>query len=113
MVEGSRIDHGGHANNLDYLVREMLDFDEAVGEALRFADHDKQTTVIVTADHETGGLSLMDGDISQGALRGHFATNDHTGIPVMVFAYGPNSNLFRGVYDNNEIFFKMKQCFRL
>jgi alkaline phosphatase len=113
MVEGSRIDHGGHANDLDYLVREMLDFDEAVGEALRFADHDKQTTVIVTADHETGGLSLMDGDISQGALRGHFATNDHTGIPVMVFAYGPNSNLFRGVYENKGIFSRMKQCFGL
>jgi alkaline phosphatase len=111
MVEGSRIDHGGHLNDLDYLVREMLDFDEAVGEALRFADQDKQTTVIVTADHETGGLALMDGDIAQGTLRGHFATNDHTGIPVMVFAYGPNSNLFRGVYENNEIFHKMLKCF--
>ncbi|MFY0255031.1 alkaline phosphatase [Chitinophaga sp. 30R24] len=113
MVEGSRIDHGGHFNDLDYLVREMLDFDEAIGEALRFADQDKQTTVIVTADHETGGLALMDGDISKGSLRGHFATNDHTGIPVMVFAYGPNSQLFRGVYENNEIFKKMMQCFKL
>ncbi|SEW41142.1 alkaline phosphatase [Chitinophaga arvensicola] len=111
MVEGSRIDHGGHMNDLDYLVREMLDFDEAVGEALRFADQDKQTTVIVTADHETGGLALMDGDIAKGTLRGHFATNDHTGIPVMVFAYGPNSQLFRGVYENNEIFHKMMKCF--
>lgn len=111
MVEGSRIDQGGHMNDLDYLVREMLDFDEAVGEALRFADQDKQTTVIVTADHETGGLALMDGDIASGTLRGHFATNDHTGIPVMVFAYGPNSQLFRGVYENNEIFHKMMKCF--
>ncbi|PSL46190.1 alkaline phosphatase [Chitinophaga niastensis] len=113
MVEGSRIDHGGHMNDLDYLVREMLDFDEAVGEALRFADQDKQTTVIVTADHETSGLALMDGNIAAGELRGHFATNDHTGIPVMVFAYGPNSGLFRGVYENNEIFKKMLQCFKM
>lgn len=112
MVEGSRIDHGGHFNDLDYLVREMLDFDDAIGEALRFADKDKQTTVIVTADHETSGLALMDGDIAKGTLRGHFATNDHTGIPVMVFAYGPNSNLFRGVYENNEIHAKMLKCFR-
>lgn len=112
MVEGSRIDQGGHMNDLDYLVREMLDFDEAVGEALRFADQDKQTTVIVTADHETSGLALMDGDIAKGTLRGHFATNDHTGIPVMVFAYGPNSQLFRGVYENNEIFKKMMACFK-
>ena len=113
MVEGSRIDQGGHSNDLDFLVREMLDFDDAIGEALRFADQDKQTTVIVTADHETGGLALMDGDIARGTLRGHFATNDHTGIPVMVFAYGPNSDLFRGVYENNEIHAKMMKCFRL
>ncbi|WP_160712643.1 alkaline phosphatase [Chitinophaga solisilvae] len=113
MVEGSRIDHGGHFNDLDYLVREMLDFDEAVGEALRFADQNKQTTVIVTADHETGGLALMDGNISQGFLRGHFATNDHTGIPVMVFAYGPGSQLFRGVYENNEIFGKILKALGL
>ncbi len=113
MVEGSRIDHGGHANNLDYLVREMLDFDDAIGEAMTFADKDKQTTIIVTADHETSGLALMDGDISQGWLRGHFATNDHTGIPVMVFAYGPNSQLFRGVYENNTLFSKILECFGL
>jgi len=113
MVEGSRIDHGGHFNNLDYLVREMLDFDDAIGEAMAFADKDKQTTIIVTADHETSGLALMDGDISQGWLRGHFATNDHTGIPVMVFAYGPNSQLFRGVYENTEIFSKILECFRI
>ncbi|RFS26417.1 alkaline phosphatase [Chitinophaga silvatica] len=111
MVEGSRIDNGGHSNDLDYLVREMLDFDEAIGEALKFADADKQTTVIVTADHETSGLALMDGEISKGWLRGHFATNDHTGIPVMVFAYGPNSQLFRGVYENNEIFRKILACY--
>ncbi|HVI48388.1 MAG TPA: alkaline phosphatase [Chitinophaga sp.] len=113
MIEGSRIDHGGHMNDLDYLVREMLDFDEAVGEALEFADKDKQTTVIVTADHETGGLALMDGNIANGSLRGHFATNDHTGIPVMVFAYGPNSQLFRGVYENNEIFRKILKAYGL
>ncbi|MBC9913129.1 alkaline phosphatase [Chitinophaga varians] len=107
MVEGSRIDHGGHHNDLDYLVREMLDFDDTIGEALRFADKDKQTTIIVTADHETGGLALMDGSIANGTLRGHFATNDHTGIPVMVFAYGPNSQEFQGVYENNEIFKKI------
>lgn len=110
MVEGSRIDHGGHHNDLDYLVREMLDFDDTIGEALRFADRDKQTTIIVTADHETGGLALIDGSIANGTLRGHFATNDHTGIPVMVFAYGPNSQEFQGVYENNEIFKKILKC---
>lgn len=113
MVEGSRIDHGGHFNNLDYLVREMLDFDDAIGEAIRFADQNKETTIVITADHETSGLALMDGNIGEGWLRGHFATNDHTGIPVMVFAYGPNSQLFRGVYENTEIYKKILTCFRI
>lgn len=111
MVEGSLIDVGGHKNNLEYLVREMLDFDEAIGEALKFADTDGHTTVIVTADHETSGLALMDGKISEGRLSAHFSTNDHTGIPVPVFAYGPGSALFRGVYQNNEIYGKILDCF--
>ena len=111
MVEGSRIDVGGHMNNLEYLVREMLDFDEAVGEALKFADADGHTTIVVTADHETSGLALMDGKISEGKLTAHFSTNDHTGIPVPVFSYGPGSAAFRGVYQNNTIYQKILDCF--
>lgn len=111
MVEGSRIDVGGHMNNLEYLVREMLDFDEAVGEALKFADADGHTTIIVTADHETSGLALMDGKIAEGKLTAHFSTNDHTGIPVPVFSYGPGSAGFRGVYQNNTIYRKILDCF--
>ena len=56
MLEGSQVDWAGHANNLDYLKREMEDFDEAVRTALDFAKNNQETLVIVTADHETGGL---------------------------------------------------------
>jgi alkaline phosphatase len=111
MVEGSQIDHGGHANQLPFVVDEMIDFDKVIGKAMAFADKNGETTIIVTADHETGGLTLHDGNFNTGQLEGNFATPDHTGIPVMVFSYGPNSTLFQGFYENNTIFNKILQCF--
>jgi alkaline phosphatase len=63
--------------------------------------------LIVTADHETGGLSLLSGNIQQRSVLGSFSTNDHTPIPVPVFAYGPGSSMFTGVYQNTEIFKKI------
>jgi alkaline phosphatase len=107
MIEGSQIDYGGHANNLQQVITENADFDRTVGEALRFADEDGETLVIVTADHETGGLTLLDGSIANGYVWGNFSTNDHTGTPVPVFAYGPHAGDFRGVYPNTEIFKKL------
>lgn len=108
MIEGSQIDHGGHSNNLKQVITENSDFDRMVGDALRFADEDGETLVIVTADHETGGLTLLDGNISKGYVWGDFSTNDHTGTPVPIFAYGPHSLDFRGVFNNTEIFNKLK-----
>lgn len=58
MIEGGRIDHAGHANDLPTLVQEALDFDAAFKVAVDFAKKDGNTSVVVTADHETGGLSL-------------------------------------------------------
>ncbi|GAB3986117.1 hypothetical protein GCM10028807_02840 [Spirosoma daeguense] len=107
MAEGAQIDYGGHANDVRYVVREMLDFDQAIGDAIRFADSNGETLVIVTADHETGGLSLLDGDLKRGYVDGNFSTNDHSGIMVPVFAYGPHSLDFRGVYENTEIHHKI------
>jgi alkaline phosphatase len=107
MTEGAQVDYGGHANDMSYVATEVMDFDQVIGKALQFADADGQTLVIVTADHETGGLSLLAGDYANGYVSGHFATNDHTAIPVPVFAYGPQSFRFRGVYENTELFYKM------
>ncbi|MFK7808262.1 MAG: alkaline phosphatase, partial [Saprospiraceae bacterium] len=53
MTEGSQIDWGGHANNSDYIISELLEFDKVVGYALDFAKKDGETLVVVTADHET------------------------------------------------------------
>jgi alkaline phosphatase len=113
MAEGAQIDYGGHVNDLPYLITELHDFDRTLAEALRFADRDGETLVIVTADHETGGLTLLDGAADKGMVRGEFSTNDHTGIMVPVFAYGPGSQNFNGVYPNNQIFHKIIKAYRL
>nr|WP_226905009.1 alkaline phosphatase [Pedobacter schmidteae] len=113
MAEGAQIDYGGHANDLPYVVTELHDFDEAVGAALRFADQDGETLVVVTADHETGGLTLLDASVADGMISGEFSTNDHTNIMVPVFAYGPGSELFTGMYQNNEIFHKILKALAL
>lgn len=111
MVEASQTDGGGHSNNLEQLVTELLDFDEVVGKAMKFADENKETLVIVVGDHETGGLTLLDGSLKDGWVFGNFSTNDHTSIPASVFAYGPNSKEFTGLFENTEIFNKILQAY--
>lgn len=110
MAEGAQVDYGGHQNQLPYIVSEVLDFDLLVSAALAYADQDKETLVVVTADHETGGLTLLDGNIVKGYISGHFSTDDHTAVPVPVLAYGPMSFLFSGVYQNNDIFNKLMKA---
>ena len=103
MVEGSQIDWGSHQNNTVYVVQEMLDFDRAIGKALEFASKDGKTLIIVTSDHETGGLAILNGDMKTGILKGGFATGGHTGVMVPVFAYGPGAEQFTGIMENTDI----------
>lgn len=107
MAEGAQIDHGGHANDLPYVITELHDFDNAVGDALRFADRNGETLVVVTADHETGGLSLLEASAKRRTVRGHFSTKGHTNLMVPVFAYGPGAAEFMGMYPNTDIYRKI------
>lgn len=112
MVEGSQIDWGGHQNSTSFVAGEMLDFDKVIGEVLKFAIEDKETLVIVTADHETGGMAVTGGDMSTGSVNGGFVTGDHTGIMVPVFAIGPGAEEFMGIYENTEVFDKMMKLWK-
>ncbi|MFH0761692.1 MAG: alkaline phosphatase [Bacteroidota bacterium] len=111
MVEGSQIDWGSHDNNIGYVAQEVADFDRAIGVALDFAQQNGETLVIVTADHETGGLTLNDGKIPTGDITSHFTTTNHTGVMVPLFAYGPYSETFGGMQQNTDIFNKMIKAF--
>lgn len=103
MVEGAKIDYAGHSDCFPASVIEQLAFDRAVAAALRFADEDGETLVVVTADHETGGLTLLDGDLESGHILAVYNSDDHTPTVVPVFAYGPGSREFMGTYMNVEI----------
>jgi alkaline phosphatase len=103
MVEGSQIDGGGHGNDLKYVVDETLDFDRAVAKAIDFAEKDGNTLVIVTADHETGGLSLIDVQEQNGTITSGWTGPEHTGSVVPLMAYGPNAQAFAGLHHNFHV----------
>jgi len=103
MVEGSQIDWACHNNDADSCVRQTLLFDEAVKEAIDFALADGRTLLIVTADHETGGLTIPEGSLKGTDAKVKWSSGGHTSAAVPVFALGPNAERFAGVYDNTEI----------
>ncbi len=102
MSEGSQIDWGGHDNNVKYVLAEFTDFDETVQAATNFAVENKDTLILVTADHATGGLVLQKPKGSK--VRAQWTTGSHDLSPINIYAYGPSSELFSGVMDNTEIF---------
>lgn len=115
MVEGSQIDWAGHANNTEYLLSEMHDFDKTIGVVMDFAERDGNTLVVVTADHETGGFTLSPeknedtGYDNYAEVEPTYATGAHSATLIPVFAYGPGAEEFMGIYENTELFHKMKE----
>ncbi|MEZ4958851.1 MAG: alkaline phosphatase [Saprospiraceae bacterium] len=109
MIEGSQIDWGGHANNSDYIISEMIEFDQAIGVVLDFAKQDGETLIIVTADHETGGYAINPGSTWDSIIPA-FTTDKHTAVLIPVFAFGPGQELFGGLYENTAIFDKMNRA---
>ncbi|MBL4657734.1 MAG: alkaline phosphatase, partial [Flavobacteriales bacterium] len=91
MSEGSQIDWGGHANDSEYIISEMQDFDYMVGKVLDFAKENGETLVVITADHETGGYGIVGGNLEAGEIETKFLTDYHTGTMVPVFAFGPGA----------------------
>jgi alkaline phosphatase len=106
MIEGSQIDWGAHANDFDYAVTEAADFDDTVGVVRRFLEEAviaEETLLVVTADHETGGLTLNVNSRSALALEPKWTTGYHTGIPVPVFTAGPGSREIAGIQSHVNI----------
>lgn len=113
MVEGSQIDWAGHDNDSERIAREVIDFDKAVKAALDFAREDGNTLVIVTADHETGAMSLLDGSIMQGEFKAAYSSGNHSGIPVPVYAFGPGAAEFTGFLENTAFKGKIASLLRI
>ena len=103
MVEAGNIDHAGHANNLSYSVGDTIAFSEAVEVALEFLNDNPDTLLIVTADHETGGLICVDDNYA-------YSTTDHSNVEVPYYVAGKGAKYFRDLTDNTEISLKVRQA---
>ncbi|NBV57751.1 MAG: alkaline phosphatase [Bacteroidetes bacterium] len=103
MVEGSQIDWGGHANETPYVVREVEDFDNAIGVVLAFAEQNPGTLVIITSDHETGGMTINGVNSDNTIVDIAWTSTGHTGTPIPLMAYGPGAVEFSGWWDNTDI----------
>jgi len=128
MVEGGRIDHAEHENNIAHALADFLAFDAAVGYVMEYQEENPNVTVIVTADHDCGGpaITAMKGgysgypdidqyhtldDESSPVVR--WVSGDHTANLVPVFAIGPGEERFSGIIDNTDIFFSMMEILGL
>lgn len=103
MIEGSSIDTAGHDKNLDEVVREVQDFDCAVGVVLKWMAKHPGTLLVVTADHQTGGLSILDGGPEIGRVTGRFTTSNHSGVAVPIYATGAGAARFHGIMENTQV----------
>ena len=114
MCEGGKVDYAGHANDAATELREIQALDEAVKVARAFQDaHPDETLVIVTGDHETGGLTLLDGNIKEGVSNPTWKTASHSGVMVPVFSYGPGAECFAGVQQNTDFYNKILHLLQL
>jgi len=118
MVEGARIDSAGHRMSMDRLVLEMEQLDRAIDYVLEWAEDHPDTLIIVTADHETGGVIVKPGKYEKGdeikviwstGFPGFKASHSNQRVPI--YAIGPNADAVRSEMDNTEIFCIMKNAF--
>jgi len=107
MVEGGLIDWAAHDNNLNRDIFETIEFSDTVQVVTDWAHANADTLIIVTADHETGGL-LVTQNNGQGVLPSvTWSTAGHTGVNVGIYATGENAQLFTGTIDNTDIYAKV------
>ena len=112
MVEGSCIDDYCHANKLGYALEELFDFDRSVGLVLEWAAKDGETLVVVTGDHSTGGMTLLDGNIEEQRACVNFSNDGHNGVALPVYAWGPHAADFVGIYENAELSNKIRNLIK-
>ena len=108
MTEGSQIDWAAHDNDIVKMIDEFKDFDKTIMDLINFVSEGQETLLIITADHETGGLKILEQKNGSAVIQ--WGTGSHTGEPVGVYAYGPGAELFNGMMDNTEIHHKILEA---
>ena len=103
LLECEETDEGAHVNDLDRVVAGMAELDRATRRVLEFAGANGDTLVIVTADHDTGGIAILDGPFDEPTATVAWVSDNHIGSWVPLFAFGPGATRFSGVMDNTDI----------
>ena len=101
MIEESQVDWGGHSNSAEYIQGEMQSLNDLVNYALDYQKQHPEVLVLLTADHECGGVSVHDGKNSDLDVR--FTSDYHSANIVPIWASGPGSEVFDAFMDNTEI----------
>lgn len=113
MVEGSKIDGESHSRNPQGILAETRDFAAAVDVAMNYADTHPGTLVVVTADHETGGMSIpsnkTDFTLPESGIGYAFGTSSHTATMVPVYLYGAGADSINGIMENSELGQKLQE----
>ena len=115
MVESAIIDGYGHNNDTEGLIDEMREFDRTLRQLIAYVDQNPETLLVVTGDHETGGVSVSYREFAQGerpSVLLRYTTKGHSGTFVPVFSYGPDSENFSGVMKNIDIPNKIMQILK-
>lgn len=110
MIEHEGNDSASHQNHAIDTRSALASFDQAVGVALDFAAKQGDTLVVVTGDHETGGLRIT--ETKRGRFRMEWSTSDHTATIIPVFAFGPGAEAFMGLQDNTDVGKKLMNAVR-
>jgi len=102
MIESSGTDKYGHKNNLTGKLNSVVTLDRTVAAALKFMKNNPDTLLIITSDHETGGVKLPESDSDK--LSDLLTVTEHTATPVRVFAVGKGTEYFKDkTVDNTDI----------
>ncbi|MBU4262070.1 MAG: alkaline phosphatase [Proteobacteria bacterium] len=116
MVEAGQIDWAAHTNDAEHAIADTIDLDRAVKIARHYAAKNNNTLIIVTADHETGGMTIsrttmgLNGEDGPFPMAGggkfyvNWSTIQHTPVDVPVTAMGPGAKLLNGVHDNTFVY---------
>jgi alkaline phosphatase len=120
LVEGSQIDWAGHANDIDYLIGEMVAFDDAVKEVLDWIAEKParahSTLLIIVGDHETGGFGINGpyGTLSEAGdmIEAGWTSGGHTAVDTLIWSQGPQAERLARPLDNTDLYRAMMDALR-
>jgi len=112
MIEEAHIDRAGHGNNLVVLVDHVIQINALVAMLKEYIKKNPDTLLVVTADHETGGITLSEGMENEDLSNRIFTTTNHTAADVPLSAFGKKRELFFGKLDNTDIAEKLAEMLK-